>query len=415
MNVNIITIGDEILIGQIVDTNSSWLAQELTKLGFNINKNLSISDKATCITDTLKSSLNEADVIIFTGGLGPTNDDVTKKTLANFFNSALVESEQVLEDILGVLKEKNLPLNKLNKKQALVPKCAEILPNKQGTASGLLFHTVNNKVVISLPGVPYEMKGIMQQYGFKRLTNIFTLPTNYYKTILVCNIPESQLAEKLSEWEKNLPKNIKLAYLPSLGMVRLRLGITDNKTKTELEEYISTYIKQLYDIIPNNICADEDVSLQELTGKLLQQHKLTLSTAESCTGGGIAELITSVAGSSAYYKGSVVAYSNEIKADILHVSENTLKQHGAVSEQCVTEMATNISQLFKTDCSIAVSGIAGPSGGSKQKPVGTVWICVNYRNKLKTKCFAFGNNRQINTHKAKTSALQMLCSLIMQE
>lgn len=414
MEAEIITIGNEILIGQIIDTNSVWLASHLVNLGFFVKKITSISDTKTAIEESLSEGLKSSDLLILTGGLGPTNDDLTKKVLADYFHSPLVHSELVLSDVKDFLNSRGGKLNALNYLQATIPQKAEILRNHQGTAPGLLFRTANKKMVISLPGVPSEMKGIMKQYGYNILQTSFDLPINYFKTLMITGIAESDLAEKIAVWEENLPSHISLAYLPSLGTIRLRLG-AKGKKESAVKDEVDNYAKQLYALIPRFIFGENNESLEQIVGSLLKEKKWTISTSESCTAGSISKRICSISGSSKWYKGGLVAYSNQVKQECLHVSQQTLDTYGAVSEQTVSEMATNTCQLFKTDCSIAVSGIAGPTGGSTEKPVGTVWTAVICKDKKITKCFHFGNDRLTNIEKATLSALNLLRFLLKNE
>lgn len=411
MNAEIITIGNEILIGQIVDTNSAWLAYQLVNIGFSVSKITSISDSKEAIENSLEEGLNKSDLIVFTGGLGPTNDDLTKKTLADYFHTPQIHSEEALSDVKDFLQTRGGKLNDLNYLQANVPEKAEILHNRQGTAPGLLFRTENKKIVISLPGVPSEMKGIMQQYGLEVLKKSFDLPFNYFKTLMITGIAESDLAEKIAIWEENLPKHISLAYLPSVGTIRLRLGTT-GKDKLAVKNDVEKYVKQLYEMIPTLIFGEDDDSIENIVGSLLKQKGLTLSTAESCTAGSISKRICSISGSSEWYKGGLVAYSNQVKQELLEVAEKTLLTYGAVSEQTVTEMAKNACKLFKTDCAVAVSGIAGPTGGTAEKPIGMVWVAIICKNKKTTHCFHFGKDRLSNIEKATFNALNQLRLLL---
>jgi nicotinamide-nucleotide amidase len=410
MNAQIITIGDEILIGQIVDTNSAWIAKELNKLGISVSKIISIGDDASKIQQTITEALHSSKIVIITGGLGPTNDDITKNVLCQIFNSELVLNSYVLENIKFLLDKRNIPLNENNRSQALVPDKAKVLNNLIGTAPGLMFEK-NDKILFSLPGVPYEMKYIFSEHVINELQNKFQLLSNFHKTILTAGLAESVLAEKIQEWENSIPKNIKLAYLPSPGFIRLRLS-KNNADKAEIET-INLLVEKLKTLIPENIIATEDIRLEKVLGNLLKQNNKTICTAESCTGGKIATLITSIPGSSAYFKGSIIAYSNEIKVKELSVNPKTLQTYGAVSEQTVIEMAENIRKKFNTDYSVAVSGIAGPDGGSKQKPVGTIWIAVSNTEKTLTKKLLFPFDRITNIERTANTALLLLINFIM--
>lgn len=409
MNAQIITIGDEILIGQVVDTNSAWLAKELNKIGIQVSKIISIGDDASEIQQTITEALHSSNIVIITGGLGPTKDDITKNVLCRIFNSELVLDNSVLENIKFLLDKRNIPLNENNISQAMVPDKAKVMNNSLGTAPGLMFE-INGKLLFSLPGVPYEMKHIFSEHISAELQNKFQLLSNFHKTILTAGLAESVLAEKIQEWENRIPKDIKLAYLPSPGFIRLRLS-KNNANKSDIET-INFLVEKLKTILPENIIATEDIRLEEVLGNLLKQNSKTISTAESCTGGKIASLITSIPGSSAYFKGSIIAYSNEIKVKELSVNLETLEIYGAVSEQTVIEMAENIIKKFNTDYSLAVSGIAGPDGGSEQKPVGTIWIAVSNTKKTLTKKLLFPFDRITNIERTANTALLLLINYI---
>ncbi len=411
MNAQIITIGDEILIGQIVDTNSTWLATELTSLGFSISQILSISDNGKAISDSIKKALQLNRLIILTGGLGPTNDDITKHTLCKLFNTKLEFSTAVYGDIEKFLEQRGAKMNSLNKDQALFPETAKLLRNRQGTAPGMWFEQ-NGKVIISLPGVSWEMKGIFTDEIANKITSFFNLPNNYYQTVMITGIAEAQLALKLNDWEKQLPKSIKLAYLPSPGVIRLRLGIIGDNIKP-MQETIGVEIAKLHKIIPEIIFSDTEVILQKVIGKLLINSNKTLSTAESCTGGTIAQMITLIPGSSNYFKGSVVAYSNQIKTELLKVDSKIIDNYGAVSKEVVELMAIGARKILKTDYAIATSGIAGPGGGTVEKPVGMVWIAVSSANGTISKQFKFGKEREINIKRSSIAALNMLRKVLI--
>jgi len=406
MKVQIISIGDEILIGQIVNTNSTWLATELTILGFTVSSILTISDDKQVINEAVNTGLQTNDLLIITGGLGPTNDDVTKHALTDLFNTTLEFSEEVFEDVQSFLHKRGVKMNSLNKTQAFFPKSAYLLNNNQGTAPGMWFER-EGKVVVSLPGVPWEMKGIFQQQFVKKAEKFFKLPYIYYQTVMVTGISESELAEKIKLWEDTLPNNIKLAYLPAPGIVRLRLGIEGNKDEN-LKSILQENIDRLHNIIPEYIYSDIEITLQEKIGEIFINNNITLSTAESCTGGYIASLITSVAGSSRYFKGSIVAYSNNVKSEVLKVDNNQIEQYGAVSKQVVEQMAIGVNKLLKTDYSIATSGIAGPSGEKKDKPVGMVWIAVATPQGVFSDKFFFGKEREFNIKRSSVAGLNFL-------
>jgi len=409
MKAELISIGDEILIGQIIDTNSVWIAKKLIEIGIEVSQMKSISDNEEDIVQSIKQS--SADLIIITGGLGPTNDDLTKKTLVNYFDTELIFDTKVYEHIKTLLVGRGVIVNDLNKEQALLPKDAIILENKSGTAAGMWFEK-ENQHVISLPGVPFEMKGIMELEALPRIIKQFNLPAIVYKTVMTQGLPESMLAAKIKKWEDNLPKNIKLAYLPRPGIVRLRLTGKGNEEK-KLKQLIDQEVNKLHQIIPNHIFGYDDIELETVIGQLLKERNKSLSTAESCTGGAIAALITSVAGSSAYYNGSVITYSNQLKNEQLNVSNLILENQGAVSQEVVEKMAQSVREKLKTTYSIAVSGIAGPGGGSDEKPVGTTWIAIASEDKVISKLFLFGEHRGRNITRASLSALNMLRLFIL--
>ncbi|MBL7111407.1 MAG: competence/damage-inducible protein A [Bacteroidales bacterium] len=414
MLAEIITIGDEILIGQTVDTNSAWMSEALNRIGIAVIQITSIPDDAEAIATTLTDAGKRADLILITGGLGPTKDDITKITLAKFFGSKLVENREALKRIEGFLTSRGVEMNDLNIAQALLPDNCKALPNPYGTASGMWF-TQNGRDYISMPGVPYEMKAIMTKSVLPELRKKHGLPHIIHRTILIQGIPESHLAKQLDDFERQLPGRVKLAYLPSPGMVKLRLT-TSGDDKPELEKIIGDAIDKLSRIIPeDNLVGYEDEQLEKTVGEMLKKKNATLSTAESCTGGTIAQMMTSVSGSSEYFVGSVVAYSNAIKQNILGVSEKILETEGAVSEAVVREMATGVRKLYQTDYSIAVSGIAGPTGGTEDKPVGTTWIAVASDNHVWAEKFSFGDHRSRNIRKASLASLNLLRKLIMAE
>ncbi len=410
MQIEIITIGDEILIGQIVDTNSAFMAQELNKVGFQVNEITAISDNETHISQTIQEVLKRTDVLLITGGLGPTKDDITKQTLCKLFNTELIFSDEVLHTIEARFAHLTIAMNELTRNQAYVPKDCTVIQNQAGTAPIMWFER-EGKIIISMPGVPSEMEWAMVNEIIPRLQKRFDTPTLLHKTLLVTDFPESLLAMTIEDWENSLPKFIKLAYLPSFGLVKLRLsGI--NGSKAELETVMNSKIAELRKILGSSIFAEEDLPLEVVIGNLLKEKGLTLSTAESCTGGNIARLITSVPGSSAYFKGSVVAYSNEVKEHVLGVSDENLLQYGAVSQAVVEEMAQGVMNITGSDVAVATSGIAGPDGGTMEKPVGTVWIAVCTKDKCISRKFQFGNGRDRNIARASLSAFTMIRELV---
>lgn len=411
MKAEIITIGDELLIGQVIDTNSAWLGQQLNLLGISLYQRTACGDSKEQILACLHDAELRSDIIIITGGLGPTKDDITKKTLCEYFNTNLVTDEKVLAWVTSIFQMRKMPMLDVNLQQALVPQNSKTLWNKSGTAPGMWFD-VNNKIFISLPGVPFEMKVIFDEEVVPLLIDKFELPTIYHRTLQTCSIGESFLAEKIKDIENNLPNYIKLAYLPSVGTVRLRLSAHGNN-KEQLIHEVNEICNQFYDRIGEYIYGEGDDNLSQVVGKLLKEKNKTLATAESCTGGFIAHQITSIAGSSYYYKGSIVSYDNKIKMLELNVSDDILKNDGAVSEACVKQMAQTILNKFDVDYAIATSGIAGPDGGSEEKPVGTVWIALANKNEVIAKKYNMGDNRERTILRTSLMALDMLRKMIL--
>lgn len=413
MKAEIITIGDEILIGQIVDTNSAWIAEQCNLNGIEIYQITSVHDDHNHIMEALKKAEEKVDLVIITGGLGPTKDDITKNTLCEYFNTKLVFHEPTFEHIKNRFEKRNIDINKLNRDQALVPENCTVLFNKTGTAPGMWFER-NDTIFVSVPGVPFEMMYLVENELFPRLVNSGKTKAIYHKTVLTQGIPESMLAMKIEHWENALPANIKLAYLPSPMAVRLRLSATGN-SKQELENLVEAEVKKLQQIIPENIYGYNKETMAEVIGHFLKQNGKTLAVAESCTGGFISHLITSVAGCSAYYKGSVTAYSNEIKEKLLGVKIESILEYGAVSEQVAKEMAIGVKNVLNADFAVATTGIAGPEGGSEEKPVGTVWIAFAGENSVYAQKFVFGNNRERNIMRSGQTALQLLRNQILNE
>lgn len=411
MNLDIITIGDEILIGQIVDTNSAWMAQKLNDEGINVRQIISISDDPDHITETFAESSKKVSVVIVTGGLGPTKDDKTKDTICAFFNTRLKTDPAVLQNVEDLLSSRGIALNRLNRDQALVPEGSIVFQNKLGTAPGLLLNK-DHCHFIFLPGVPFEMKYLMEFEILPYLRKNFQTSTIFHRTVLTQGIPESMLAEKILDWEDALPQYIKLAYLPSPTGVKLRLSAR-GKEQPEMEAEVEYQIGLLRKLIQPNIYGYDDDSPAGSIGKLLTDKGWTISTAESCTGGAIAKLFTSNPGSSAYFKGSVVAYSNDIKIRLLEVNKNLLANHGAVSREVVEAMALNACRILETDFAIASSGIAGPDGGTVEKPVGSVWIAVARKDKVLSQLYNFGNDRERTIARTGQTAMFMLRKLIM--
>jgi len=411
MTSEIITIGDEITIGQVVDTNSAFIATQLNEAGIEVIKITSVPDRKESIIDALNIAREKADLVIMTGGLGPTGDDITKDTLAEYFNSTLVLNKDVLDHIKKLLSHLSVNISERNAKQAELPDNCKIIVNNFGSASGMWFEE-QEKIFVSLPGVSYEMKAMITNDIIPSLKKRFKLPVIIHKTILTSGVAESVMADMLEDWESKLPSSLKLAYLPSPGILRLRISGTGS-SRDKLQKDIDLQSDKLNALIADYIFGYDDDKIEEITGSLLAKQNHTVAVAESCTGGKISGLITSVPGSSQYFKGSVIAYSNEIKIKILGVSEDTLNKYGAVSEEAVKAMALNIMNIYNTDYAVATSGIAGPSGGTRTKPVGTTWICVASSKEAVAMKYNFGRDRGRNILKASITALGMLRKLII--
>lgn len=411
MNSAIITIGDEILIGQVTDTNAVWISKQLNKLGVKVEEMVTVSDETGQITSTLDRYMGRYDLLIMTGGLGPTRDDLTKQTLAEYFHSEMITHPEVLDRITSYFKERGRTMIESNTRQADVPNVCRVLMNHHGTAPGMWFEK-EGTILVSLPGVPYEMMGLMKDHVLPEIQQRVRVPHVVHKTIMTQGVPESYLAALLRDWESNLPECVKLAYLPRPGIVRLRLTVVD-KCAGEAEQLLKVIVGKLLDIIPQHVFGYDDIGLEEALGFLLKERGLTLSTAESCTGGNVARLITSVPGSSGYYTGSVVAYENRIKTDLLHVDKAMIGSHGVVSREVVEQMARGVKSIFGTDSAIATSGVAGPDGGTTDKPVGTTWICVAYGDKTYSKKYRFAGNRERIIDQATYTAMQLLRRLIL--
>lgn len=408
---SIITIGDELLIGQTIDTNSAFIAQELNKLGIWVKRRIAIGDKREDILSALQTESQDCNIIIITGGLGPTADDITKPTLCEFFEATIVVDEGVLENVKNIFIRINRPLIERNIKQAEVPDKCIVLPNLRGTAPGMWFEK-EGVVYASLPGVPHEMEGLMLNSVLPKLKEHFQMPAIVHKTLFTAGKGESEIAELLIDFEAKLPAHIKLAYLPSYGMVKLRLT-GKGEAQHQLENEVTTFFNQLKILVKEWLVADEDISLQEALNKLLKQENKTLATAESCTGGYIAHLITSIPGSSSIFNGGVVSYANEAKEAVLGVKRNTLEQSGAVSEQTVIEMAEGVLRQMKTSYAMATSGVMGPDGGTQEKPVGTVWLAVTNGTQTKTQKLHFRFDRKRNIQLTANAALNMMRLFIL--
>lgn len=404
MKAEIISIGDELLIGQTINTNASWLGQECSNIGIRIIQVTTISDDADLIKEAINNAVKKSDLVIITGGLGPTTDDITKATLCDYFNTELEIHLPTLQRIEEFFSKRNRPMLEVNIRQAELPKSCEILENINGTAAGMWFDH-NGKVIVSLPGVPYEMKGIMTNEVFPRLKQRYTLKGIYHKTMLTQGLGESFLAEQIKSWETEVKEQgFGLAYLPSPGMVKLRLTSYEGKRR---EEEIKAYFRVLEDRMPQFIYGYDNDDLASVLGKILRKQKLTIGTVESCTGGAIAAKITSISGASDYFKGSLITYSNELKEKFAHVKSETIDKLGAVSQEVVEEMAEKGRIELDVDACIAVSGIAGPDGGTSEKPVGTVWIAIATKNRTFSKKFLFGDYRDRNIQMTVLTALNL--------
>ena len=409
----IITIGDELLIGQVIDTNSAWMAQRLNKAGIRVARRVAVGDVWEEIWDTLDEESKHAEIILITGGLGPTADDITKPLLCKYFNGKLIVDEGALANVKNIF-EKILkrPMIERNLKQAEVPDTCKVILNKRGTAPGMWFEK-DSKIYVSMPGVPHEMKGMMEDDVIPALSKHFKFPHIAHRTLLTANVGESFLADLVNDFETALPSHIKLAYLPNYGMVRLRLtttGFDETAIEAELEKLFSI----LQEKVKAYLVTNRDETMQEVVAKLLKDKNKTVSTAESCTGGYIASLLTAKSGASVYYSGSVVSYSYQAKEDLLQVDKNILETKGAVSEEVVIQMAKGALKNIKTDYAIAVSGIMGPDGGTDDKPIGTVWLAVGDNNHITAQKFYFRFDRQRNIELTATNALNLLRKFILE-
>jgi nicotinamide-nucleotide amidase len=402
----IITIGDEILYGQVVDTNSAWMGSELGKIGIKVKQITSISDDQDHIMRALDEACTRADVILVTGGLGPTKDDLTKKTLTRYFNTELVLHEPSLADVTLLFSNYGREVTELNRQQAFLPAVCEPVRNILGTAPGMWFEQ-KGKIFVSMPGVPFEMKRMMEDLVLPRLKEHFRIPEIIHKVVQTIGIGESFLAEKIADWEDNLPANIRLAYLPSLGSVRLRLtGVDDGSGR--LEQQLQREVDTLSQLIPENIFGYGEISLEAAIGNMLSAQGFTIATAESCTGGSVAHRLTSVSGSSQYFLGGIIAYANEVKVQELGVDQHLLAQQGAVSEEVARAMAEGVRRRFGADIGVATTGIAGPTGGTPEKPVGTVWLAYSDETKTVAKKLLYNKNRLINIEYSTLAVLNLV-------
>lgn len=402
----VVTIGDEILYGQITDTNTQWMSTELDKIGVKTVRKSSVGDQEDKILQILAEAESRADIVLLTGGLGPTKDDITKKMLCKYFDDELVINADALAFITDFFVKRGRPMTELNRQQAAVPSRCTYLANKTGTAPGMWFER-NGTVFVSMPGVPHEMKYLMSNEVIPRLKTFFETPIIYHKMIRTIGVGESFLAEKIENWEDNLPEHIKLAYLPSFGQVRLRLTAVGTDEE-QLKQDVDVEIEKVLPLIGSSVFGFDNDDLEVAIGKQLKKQGLTVSAAESCTGGYISHMFTKVAGSSAYFMGSVVSYDNSVKINVLGVNAETIAQHGAVSEETVTQMAEGARKLMKTDFAIATSGIAGPDGGTPEKPVGTLWIACAMEGRTIAKKVQMANQRDTNIQYGSVVALNLL-------
>jgi nicotinamide-nucleotide amidase len=405
MKATVITIGDEILIGQTIDTNSAWIGQELNKMGVKLYEIISVSDNAEHIVSALDKAKAQGQIVLITGGLGPTKDDITKATIIRYFNTELQFHEDLWQKMVEIFEKRGKAVLEMNRSQAMYPANCTVIPNERGTAQGMWFD-IDGVVYMSMPGVPHEMKHIMTKYVLPKLLQRFSFPKIVHRTIMTAGAGESQIATQLKEFEEKLPAHVKLAYLPELGVVKLRL--TASGEGKEVEDLVDTLITEMKNILGKLVYADTEKRLEEVLGEMMLERKAMLALAESCTGGYTSYLITSVAGSSQYYAGSIVSYSYDLKERILGVNKETLATYGAVSEQTVIEMVTGLLKTTNADYGVSISGIAGPGGATPDKPVGTVWIAVADKDRVVAKQFKFFPSRLENIKVFANAALNML-------
>ncbi len=413
MNCTIITIGDEILIGQTVDTNSAWIGQQLNAMGVKVHEIISVSDSADHIKDALRRASAQSQIILITGGLGPTKDDITKKTLCEYFGVEEVFHEETYERLRIIFEKRGRDILEINKKQAMLPANCEVIANDRGTAPGMWFD-VNGTIYMSMPGVPYEMKQMMTQSVLPRLAKRFEFPHIIHRNLMTCGIGESSIAKILDQFETDLPTFIKLAYLPDLGVVKLRLSayqVTSDDMAAEIERQYD----KMKALMRDYSYAEEDIKLEEVLGKLMLEKGKKFALAESCSGGYAGHLITSIPGSSRYFEGSTVTYSYQMKEAILGVRRETLESVGAVSEQCVKEMLEGLLRVSVADYGVAISGIAGPDGGTPEKPVGTVCFAVGSRDQIITKTLQLFPRRMENIRLSSVTGLNLLRKFILGE
>lgn len=407
---SIITIGDELLFGLTTDTNSSWMASELNQAGFRVIRRIAVGDDPDAIIMALKDESLRSEIILVTGGLGPTSDDITREVLCVFFGDSLVMNEPLKKRIEMHFESLGLPILESNLRQAMVPKTCNMIPNEQGTAPGIWFDR-DGRVYVAMPGVPHEMEEMMIREVIPRLRKRFIPSEIIHRTLITTGQGESFVAERLKGFEKQLPEEIKLAYLPSYGFLKLRLTGLGSK-KSSLQIRMEEHFARLIGILNDIILAQEDISIGEIAGRMLKQQAATVGTAESCTGGYIAHLLTQIPGSSAYFRGGVISYADELKTDLLGIDNRIIRNQGAVSEDTVKAMAKGALIKLKTDYILAVTGIMGPGGGTLEKPVGTLWIAAANREKVLTRCYQLKYDRKNNIRIASFHALKQLISLL---
>jgi nicotinamide-nucleotide amidase len=409
----IITIGDEILYGQILDTNTQWISLELDKLGIKTVRKSSVGDQASQITQILQEASSRADIVFITGGLGPTKDDLTKKVLADFFDCGLAMHTEALQDVTEFFAKRGRELSDINRDQALLPTKAQFVPNKQGTAPCMWFEE-KGLIWVSMPGVPFEMKAIMETEVLPRVMKHFKTPVIFHKVIKTVGIGESYLSDLIQDWELSLPAHIKLAYLPSLGIVKLRLTAFGDDLKS-LSADVETELARVMPLISSYVFGYEKEELAEVVGELLRKSKASLGVAESCTGGHLAHQFTQISGSSDYFTGGIVSYANQVKMEQLGVSASILSEFGAVSEPCIRAMAEGAHKVLGTTYSLATSGIAGPTGGTEEKPVGTVWIALAHPEGVITRKLQLAGTRMQNIHMTSLASINLLRRFLLHD
>jgi nicotinamide-nucleotide amidase len=409
----VITIGDEILYGQTLDTNTQWIGQKLNEIGIRIKRKISIGDQKQEILNALQEAQDRADIVLITGGLGPTKDDITKHTLAEYFGTTLVRNEEALAHITALFESRGRQITPTNEKQADLPAACTMIRNSMGTAPAMWFER-DHTIFVSMPGVPYEMKCIMEEEILPRLRSHFMLPVIVHQMIQTVGIGESWLSDMIAEWEDQLPEHIRLAYLPSFGKVKLRLtGLGEDQQS--LRAQVDEQVAKVLPLISKYVFGLGDISLEVAIANMLMEAGKTVALAESCSGGFIAHSLTSMAGSSAYFQGALVPYHNILKEEVLGVSGETLKDHGAVSQETVTEMAANVRELLKADYGLATSGIAGPGGGTPEKPVGTIWIAVADEQTVRSHKLQLTKDRMLNIQLTEVALLNLLRKMILRE